>query len=54
MSQEIRNIPVILLTNLDNDPIVKEALNQGVTDCLVKADITPDQLLVCAKKYIIS
>lgn len=46
------NGPIILLTNLGHDPIIKEALNKGATSYLIKADLTPDQLINNLKKYI--
>jgi len=36
---------IIFLTNLSRDPVVKEALAVGVRSCLIKSDITPEQLL---------
>lgn len=44
--------PVILLTNLDHKPVLNEALQKGVTTCLIKADINPDQLLEEVKKHL--
>lgn len=43
---------IVFLTNLAQDPVVKEALNTGVHSCLVKADITPDQLVAHVKEAL--
>ncbi len=39
------NGPTILLTNLSHDPIIQEGLKQGAKTYLIKADITPDELV---------
>jgi len=36
---------IFFLTNLANDPAVKEAFELGVEQCLIKADIDPDKLV---------
>lgn len=47
------NGKVILLTNLANDPVVKDATKlEGVYTCLIKADITPDQFLATVKQAL--
>ena len=45
------NGPTILLTNLSHDPIIQEGLKQGALSYLIKADITPDQLVEEVKKH---
>ena len=47
-----KNGPIILLTNLDHEAIVKEAMEKGATAFIIKADITPDALLAEVKKYL--
>ena len=47
-----KNGPIILLTNLDHEPVTKEALQKGAVAYLIKADITPDQLLSEVKKFL--
>jgi|SRR3989344_1219932 len=49
-----KNGPIVLLTNLTNDPVFNSAygLNVGVTDHLVKSDITPGDLVVKVKNYL--
>lgn len=51
-SGKIPAIKVILLTNLAHDPIIQEALDQGASSYLIKADVTPDEILECIKKNI--
>lgn len=48
----VKNGPIILLTNLDHEPLVKEAMNKGAAAFIVKADITPGDLLVQIKKIL--
>lgn len=46
--------PIVLLTNLTNDPVFNTAygLNVGVRDHLVKSDITPGDLVEKVKVYL--
>lgn len=46
------NGPILLLTNLAHDPVVKEALATGAKDCMVKADYNPDELVEKVKTYL--
>ncbi|OGK21970.1 hypothetical protein A3C23_00355 [Candidatus Roizmanbacteria bacterium RIFCSPHIGHO2_02_FULL_37_13b] len=46
------NGPIVLLTNLAHDPVILEATSLGAKTYLIKADITPDQLLVKVKEYL--
>lgn len=46
------NGPVILLTNLAHDPILKEATALGAQTFLIKADLTPDQLVSKIKSIV--
>ena len=39
------NGKIILLTNLSHDPTIQEGLSSGAASYLIKADITPDQLV---------
>lgn len=48
----IKNGPIILLSNLGHERIVDEAMHKGATTYLIKADITPDQLLKAVEKYL--
>ncbi len=40
-----KNGPIVLLTNLAHDPVVKDALKKGAHDCFIKADMNPDEFL---------
>ncbi|MEK7071083.1 MAG: response regulator [Patescibacteria group bacterium] len=46
------NGPIIILTNLSNDPSMKEALKKGATSYLIKADFIPVQLVEKAKEFL--
>lgn len=46
------NGPVILLTNLANDPIIKQAMELGAKNYLLKSDITPDVLLAEVRRNL--
>ncbi|HWY79249.1 MAG TPA: response regulator [Candidatus Sulfotelmatobacter sp.] len=48
----MKNGPIILLTNLDHDPLIKDAMSKGAIAFIIKADITPDDLLGQVKKYL--
>lgn len=48
----IKNGPIILLSNLDQERVVDEAVKRGASSYLIKADITPDTLLEAVKKYL--
>lgn len=39
------NGPIIVLTNLSQDPIVKEAMQLGAKTYLLKSELNPDQLV---------
>jgi CheY-like chemotaxis protein len=43
---------IILWTNLSHDPVIKEALEKGAAAFLVKADLTPDQIVAQVKKFL--
>lgn len=46
------NGPIIVLTNLANDPIIKDAIDKGATDYFIKADLNPDQLVSHIQKFL--
>lgn len=47
-----RDVPVIVLTNIGEADMVAEATQLGVVDYLVKAELTPEQLLSEVKKHL--
>lgn len=48
----IPNGSIVLLTNLAQDPIMTEATQLGAKSYIIKADITPDQLIEKVKEYL--
>ena len=48
----VKNGPIILLTNLDHDPLIKDAISRGASAFIIKADITPADLVTQVKKYL--
>ena len=50
---KIRNIPVIMLTNLGTTEDKEKAKQMGATDYLVKANLTPSEVNEAIKKYLI-
>lgn len=49
---ETKNIPVILLTNLGQDSVIKEGFNLGADGYLIKSAYTPDQIIDEVKKFL--
>ena len=49
---KISNGPIILLTNLSHDPVLKLAGDLGVSEFLIKSDIDPGQLVAKVKGYL--
>lgn len=50
--KETANIPVIVLTNVGEQDSVKEILDLGASDYLIKSNFTPDEVVEKVKKYI--
>ncbi len=48
----VPNGPILMLTNLDHEPLVQDALKKGAVAFLIKADITPADLIEQVKKYL--
>lgn len=46
------NIPVVLLSNLTDEKVVDEAIKLGASEYLVKAEISPTQLVDKAKEIL--
>jgi len=44
--------PTVLLTNLAHDPVIKEGKLLGAKAYLIKADLTPDQLIVKVRELV--
>jgi len=49
---EINAPKIILLTNLAHGPVLEEAQQYGAKDYLIKADLTPDQVVKKVKEYL--
>lgn len=47
-----KNIPVIVLTNLTDQKEAEKAMQLGAKEYLVKANLTPGQVVETVKKYI--
>ena len=47
-----KNFPVILLTNLGQDEDVKKGLSLGAVDYLIKANLTPTQVVEKVKEIL--
>lgn len=47
-----KNIPVLLLTNLGEESIIRQAFRDGIQCYLEKSRITPSELVEVVKKYI--
>ena len=44
-SESVKKIPVLLLTNLGQEAVIKEAFGYGADGYLIKASYTPDQIV---------
>lgn len=51
---QIPNGPILLLTNLDHDPMVEKAKSEGAYTYILKADILPPQLVASVNQAIAS
>lgn len=40
-----KRTPVVILTNLAHESVIKQALDKGAVTCLLKSDLTPDKLI---------
>lgn len=49
---KVPNGPIILLTNLAHDQVIKMALDLGVKSYLIKSDINPGQLVEKVKSFL--
>ncbi len=44
--------PVVLLTNLDKDSVLKACMELGANSYLVKSNISPQDVVLAAQKYL--
>lgn len=49
---KVPNKNIYLLTNLSHDPILKEALDLGVIDVILKTDVNPEELTKKVKEIL--
>lgn len=49
---ETQNIPVILLTNLGQESVIKEGFDLGAASYLIKAAYTPSQIIDEVKNFL--
>jgi two-component system, OmpR family, alkaline phosphatase synthesis response regulator PhoP len=51
-NKNLKNIPVVMLTNLGTDEDKEKGKSLGAVDYLVKAGLTPSEIADIIKKYI--
>jgi len=49
---QVKNGPIVLLTNLTHDPVIEMAKSLGIRDNLVKSDLDPGKLVELVKGYL--
>ena len=49
--QRTKDRPVVVLTNLDDNRVRDTCLNLGVKEFMVKANVTPNDVILAVKKY---
>lgn len=47
---KVKNVPVVLLTNLDQDLIIRQGFELGAAGYLMKVSLTPDQVVEEVKR----
>lgn len=48
-----KNGPIIILTNLANDPVIDECMKAGAKAFYIKSDHTPEEFLTMVQKYLL-
>ena len=51
-NEETKNIPMAMLTNFGHDEMVKEALNLGANDYILKYQVAPSDLVAKVKTLV--
>ena len=51
-NEETKNIPVAMLTNFGHDEMIKEALNLGANDYILKYQVAPNDLVAKVKVLV--
>ncbi len=49
---DLSSRPVVLLTNLDKDSVLKACMELGANSYLVKSNISPQDVVLTAQKYL--
>lgn len=49
---ETKDIPIVLLTNLSSDIVIKEAFSKGAAGYLVKSEVVNEKIVEEVKQYI--
>jgi len=50
--EELKDLPVVLLTNLGREPIIKEGFELGADGYLIKSEHTPGEIVEEVKKFL--
>lgn len=50
--QRTKDKPIVVLTNLDDNRVRDTCLNLGVKEFMVKANVTPSDVVEAVKKYV--
>lgn len=50
--EQLKNVPVVMLTNLAGDQDIEEARKKGAADYIVKSNYTPRQIIDMVKRII--
>lgn len=51
-SAELSKIPVVMLTNLGRESIIKEGFTLGADGYIIKSEYTPDQVVAEVRKFL--
>lgn len=49
---EKKKIPIVMLTNLGQDQVIKEALTAGASGYFIKSDLDPDEVLSKVEEFL--
>ncbi|OGK14800.1 hypothetical protein A3H80_03905 [Candidatus Roizmanbacteria bacterium RIFCSPLOWO2_02_FULL_37_19] len=52
LAEKKMKVNIVLLTNLSHGPVIEEGKKLGAMAYLIKADLTPDQLVEKVKSYL--
>ena len=52
MTEGIKNLPILMMSNINNPKEIEELKKYGVKEFLVKADNTPNQIVTKVKQYL--